>query len=195
MLPIQLIACLFTATVTGATTKFVSLGSYSLIIWFMYLYLVAYRIKVFLDDLVYYKNIKEHAVGGGDPIVGLVTWILWITIALLLGNEVAYFGLTSLTFGIGVIWVTIAKRNIPMDVPQEIKPVVEQVKLAHSRWWRFNLIPFLIGGSYFVLYTVGVNINWMNFWSWLGPAAMTGSLVWDIITDYRFMFQLDVPKT
>jgi len=78
MLPIQLIAALFTATVVGATANFVKQPEVILIGWFMYVYLIGYRTKVFLDDIVYYQKMKAHALGGGDPILGLTTWILWL---------------------------------------------------------------------------------------------------------------------
>lgn len=196
MLPIQLITGLFTATIVGATGAFVRLEAYTPIAWFMYLYLISYRIKVFLDDIVYYQKMKKYAVGGGDPIIGLITWLIWITTAILIGNEVAYFGLTSLTFGIGVIWVTIAKHNVSTrarETSNSMKVIIEQISSAHSKWWRFNLIPFVIAGTYFIFYMTDININWKNLWFWIGPVLMIGSLIWDIITDYRFMFQLDMP--
>jgi len=122
--------------------------------------------------------------------------VLWITIAILIGNEAAYFGLTSLTFGIGVIWVTIAKHNVSARVRKtsnSTKSIIEQISSAHSKWWRFNLIPFVIAGIYFILYMTGINIDWKNLWFWIGPVLMIGSLIWDIVTDYHFMFQLDMP--
>ena len=150
MLPIQLIAGLFTATIVGATANFAKQPTLSLIGWFMYVYLIGYRTKVFLDDLVYYQKMKSHAVGGGDPVLGLTTWILWIATAIVLGNEKAYFGLTSLTFGLGVIWVSIAKRNVPKKEKGSPANIVNQIMSAHKRWWWFNFIPFVSAGTYFI---------------------------------------------
>lgn len=194
MLPIQLIACLFTATIVGATANFTRQSEYTPILWYMYLYLVGYRTKVFLDDLVYYQSMKAHGVGGGDPVIGLASWILWIALAIAIGREQAYFGLTSVTFGLGIVWVLIARANVrklPGDGPGRI---VADIKAAHNRWLVFNVIPCVVAGLYFLLYFFHWEPSWSNVVSWVGPILMAGALLCDACLGYRFMFQLDNPQ-
>jgi hypothetical protein len=188
MLPIQLIAGLFTATIVGATGKFARSDDFSLIVWFMYLYLVGYRVKVFLDDLVYYQTMKRHAIGGGEPIIGLISWLLWLATGIVIGDATAYFGLTGATFALGIVWVTIANRNVPKQPSRDIEQYVDLIRSAHSRWWKFNLVPAIIGLFYFFLFASGVTPEWSKIVWWTGPLLMATSFVWDVASGYRFMF-------
>ena len=160
MLPIQLITCLFTAAVVGATANFAQSEVFTVIGWFMYLYLLGYRTKMFLDDMVYYENIKRHALRGGDPIIGLLSWVLWIGVALNVRNEAVYFGLTAATFGLGVIWILIARRNVGKVNASVNAKVLSDTRDAHRRWLRFNIAPTIISGTYFVLLLLGIQVTW-----------------------------------
>jgi len=190
MLPLQLITCLFTATIVSATVSFVNLRDFSYISWFMYIYLVSYRIKIFLDDLVYFPIMKKQAIGGGEPIIGMVSWLLWLSVAILLRNKIAYFGLTALNFTISVVWICIAKKKVPVNASDKIKDTVKYIKDAHSRWWKFNLVPVLFSGIYFFLLLNGKE-EWSNPIYLSGTFIMGAGLLLDIITDYKFMFQIE----
>jgi len=115
-----------------------------------------------------------------------------VAIAIVLGNEEAYFGLTSFTFGLGVIWISIAKRNVSKKEKGNPPNIVKQIKSAHKCWWWFNFIPFVSAGAYFILYMIGKPPSWSVAWHWIGPAIMVIALIWDIATDYKFMFQLNM---
>lgn len=154
----------------------------------MYISLVGYRVKIFLDDLVYYQIIKRYAIGGGEPVIALISWILWLVTGLVIGNAKLYFGLIGLNFLLSLLWVMIAKRNIPSQPPDEIKVYVDLIRSAHFRWWKFNLIPAIIGVAYFIIFSFGIIVDWTCPIFWIGPVIMFISFIYDFILGYNFMF-------
>ncbi len=104
----------------------------------------------------------------------------------------AYFWLSGATFTLGVVWMVIAKRNLRgvRDVAEKkLRRSVEDTERAHDRWLISNSVSGAICYVYAVLCTVGI-VDWQVFWSWVGPMALTGVLVWDFSTDYHFMLQI-----
>jgi hypothetical protein len=192
MLPIELITILFSVNIASATSQLAAHAAEGPFLWFAYLYLVFFRTKVYLDDLVYYRNIKEKAIGGGDPIVGLLSWELWIMAGISITRPAAYFWLSGVTFTLGVGWMAIAKRNLrnARDVKErKFRKSVEDAECAHDRWLISNSLSAAICYVYAVLCTVGAT-DWQGFWHWTGPAALVAVLLWDFATDYRYMLRL-----
>jgi len=203
MLPPQVITALFTATIVGITARFVNLPAHPWILVVMYLYIMAYRIKQVLDDLVYYDLMKGQAVRRGDPVVAFLSWTLWLIAGITLGDPALFFGLMALVALFGLAWIEIAKRNVA-QTPGDIRPEVvaeasdgdkKAIADAHLRWWRLDWIPLLVGGVFWAIDFFGyMQLRQQQFdsasWLWAGPFLMVLFLGVDLITDFKFMFKL-----
>ncbi|MEM3473581.1 MAG: hypothetical protein QW735_03215 [archaeon] len=126
--------------------------------------------------------------GGGEPVIALISWILWLATGLVIDDVKLYFGLTGFNFLLGILWMMIAKRNIPSQPADEIKIYVDLIRSAHSRWWKFNLIPGIIGVVYFIIFSFGIIPDWTYPIFWIGPVIMFISFICDFILGYNFMF-------
>jgi len=154
----------------------------------MYLYLVVYRIKQVLDDLVYYEHMQHHAVTRGEPAYAFLTWVLWIVVGIAFASPKVFFGLMALIALLGLPWVFAAILNVRDTPATAVPPGIAE---AHGRWWKFNLFPLVMGAIYFTLLSLGHTPDWSSFWPWwIGPLVMTGALIVDIVTDWTFMFRL-----
>jgi hypothetical protein len=191
MLPPALTSALYAATIVGATSVLARFAPDNYLGWVMYVYLVGYRTKMFLDDLVHYEDLKGHALTRYEPALAIISWVLWIAAAIRLDNANVYFILIGANFLLCILWVVIAdsKVNSAMSSGLITSDVAGGIRRAHRRFVLFNLPPVLVGLGYGIALSAGVDAGRALLSLWL-MFVLFVFFLWDVKTDWNYMFRL-----
>lgn len=190
-MPQPLLAALFSAMIVGATASIAKMQSFPhLVHWLLYIYLVGYRTKIFLDDLHYYEDAARVKTPlHWDLLFGMVSWVLWIALAISLSNVHLFVILLIANFGWSEIWILLdwsEWRKAIVKLPEKDRNSAPRTH--HQKWLWWNLVPVIVG--VLLLSTAPDDTAWE---SWpgavYGAIALLVAFVLDAGFGYKYMLK------